>query len=47
MGGYFNESDFDQTELNGSARMYLARRPDLPADFNISIQAGSCPAAAP
>ena len=42
MGGYFNESDFDQTELNGFARMYWRGGPTYSADFNISIQAGSC-----
>ncbi|MCB0871574.1 MAG: FAD-dependent oxidoreductase, partial [Solirubrobacterales bacterium] len=42
MGGYFNESDFDQTELNGFARMYWRGGPTYSADFNISLQAGSC-----
>ena len=42
MGGYFNEADFDQTELNGFARMYWRGGPTYSADFNISLQAGSC-----
>ncbi|HRV59538.1 MAG TPA: GMC family oxidoreductase N-terminal domain-containing protein, partial [Solirubrobacterales bacterium] len=42
MGGYFNEADFDQTELNGFARMYWRGGPSYTADFNVSVQAGSC-----
>ena len=42
MGGYFNEADFDQTELNGFARMYWRGGPTYTADFNVSLQAGSC-----
>ncbi len=42
MGGYFNEADFDQTELNGFGRMYWRGGPTYTADFNVSVQAGSC-----
>lgn len=42
MGGYFNEADFDQTELNGFARMYWRGGPTYTADYNVSLQAGSC-----
>ncbi len=41
-GGYFNESDFDQTELGGFQRLYWRGGPTPTADFNVSIQAGSC-----
>lgn len=41
-GGYFNEADFDQTELNGFGRMYWRGGPSPTADFNVSLQAGSC-----
>lgn len=41
MGGYFNEADFDQTELNGYARMYWRGGPTYTADYNVSLQAGS------
>jgi len=42
VGGYYNEADFDQTELNGYGRMYWRGGPSYTADFNISLQAGSC-----
>lgn len=41
-GGYFNEADFDQTELNGFGRMYWRGGPSYTADYNVSLQAGSC-----
>ena len=41
-GGYFNEADFDQTELNGFGRMYWRGGPTYTADYNVSLQAGSC-----
>jgi len=40
-GGYFNESDFDQTELNGYGRFYWRGGPTYSADYNISLQAGA------
>lgn len=42
MGGYFNEADFDQTELNGYGRLYWRGGPTYTADYNVSLQAGSC-----
>ncbi|MBK5233125.1 MAG: GMC family oxidoreductase [Thermoleophilia bacterium] len=41
-GGYFNEADFDQTELGGYSRFYWRGGPTPTADFNVSLQAGSC-----
>lgn len=41
-GGYFNEADFDQTELGGYSRLYWRGGPTPTADFNVSLQAGSC-----
>ncbi len=41
-GEYFNESDFDQTELGGFQRLYWRGGPTPTADFNVSIQAGAC-----
>lgn len=40
-GGYFNEADFDQTELGGFGRFYWRGGPTPTADFNVSLQAGS------
>lgn len=40
-GGYFNEADFDQTELGGYSRFYWRGGPTPTADFNVSLQAGS------
>jgi len=40
-GGYFNEADFDQTELGGYGRLYWRGGPTPTADFNVSLQAGS------
>jgi choline dehydrogenase-like flavoprotein len=41
-GGYFNEADFDQTELGGFVNRYWRGGPTPTADFNVSLQAGSC-----
>ena len=41
-GGYFNEADFDQTELGGYSRLYWRGVATPTADFNVSLQAGSC-----
>jgi len=41
-GEYYNEADFDQTELNGFARMYWRGGPTYTADYNVSLQAGTC-----
>ncbi len=41
-GGYFNEADFGQTELGGYSRLYWRGGPTPTADFNVSLQAGSC-----
>ncbi|MGK2955732.1 MAG: FAD-dependent oxidoreductase [Solirubrobacterales bacterium] len=41
-GGYFNEADFDQTELGGYANRYWRGGPTPTADFNVSLQAGAC-----
>lgn len=41
-GEYFNESDFDQSELNGFGRMYWRGGPAYTADYNFSLQAGAC-----
>jgi choline dehydrogenase-like flavoprotein len=42
MGGYFNEADFNQTELWGWQNLYWRGGPTPTADMNVSIQAGSC-----
>jgi choline dehydrogenase-like flavoprotein len=41
-GGYFNEADFDQTELWGFQNLYWRGGPTPTADLNVSLQAGSC-----
>ena len=41
-GGYFNESDFDQTEIGGFGRLYRRGGPTPTADFNVSLQTGAC-----
>ena len=41
MGGYYNESDFNQLELPAYQRMYLNGGPFPTADGQITIQAGS------
>jgi choline dehydrogenase-like flavoprotein len=41
-GGYFNEADFDQTELGGFQNRYWRGGPNPTADFNVSLQAGAC-----
>jgi choline dehydrogenase-like flavoprotein len=41
MGGYFNESDFDQLELPAYQRLYLNSGPFPTADGQVTIQAGS------
>ena len=41
MGGYFNESDFNQLELPAYQRMYLNGGPFPTTDGQITIQAGS------
>ncbi len=40
-GGYYNEADFDQTEIGGYSRFYWRGGPTPTADYNISLQAGS------
>ncbi|MBK5110510.1 MAG: GMC family oxidoreductase [Thermoleophilia bacterium] len=40
-GGYFNEADFDQTEVGGYSRFYWRGGPTPTADMNISLQAGA------
>ncbi|MCB0827514.1 MAG: GMC family oxidoreductase [Solirubrobacterales bacterium] len=40
-GGYYNEADFDQTELGGYSRFYWRGGPTPTADYNLSLQAGS------
>lgn len=41
-GGYFNEADFNQTELWGFQNLYWRGGPTPTADLNVSLQAGSC-----
>ena len=40
-GGYYNEADFDQTELGGYSRFYWRGGPTPTADYNVSLQAGA------
>ncbi len=42
MGGYYNESDYNQLELWGFQNLYWRGGPQPTADMNISLQAGSC-----
>jgi choline dehydrogenase-like flavoprotein len=42
MGGYFNEADFDQTELTAYQQLYWRGGPQATADLNLTLQAGSC-----
>jgi choline dehydrogenase-like flavoprotein len=42
MGGYFNEADFNQSELWAFQNLYWRGGPTPTADMNVSIQAGSC-----
>jgi choline dehydrogenase-like flavoprotein len=42
MGGYFNESDFNQLELWAWQNLYWRGGPTPTADMNITLQAGSC-----
>jgi choline dehydrogenase-like flavoprotein len=41
-GGYFNESDFNQSELWGFQNLYWRGGPTPTADFNLGLQAGAC-----
>ncbi len=41
-GGYFNEADFNQSELWGFQNLYWRGGPTPTADFNIGLQAGAC-----
>lgn len=41
-GGYFNEADFNQTELWGFQNLYWRGGPTPTADLNFSLQAGAC-----
>lgn len=42
MGGYYNESDFNQLELWAWQNLYWRGGPTPTADLNITLQAGSC-----
>lgn len=42
MGGYFNESDYNQLETWAFQNMYWRGGPTPTADMNITLQAGSC-----
>lgn len=42
LGGYVDESDFDQLEIPAYQRSYWRGGPHPTADMNISLQAGSC-----
>ena len=42
MGGYFNESDYNQLELWAWQNLYWRGGPQQSADMNITLQAGSC-----
>jgi choline dehydrogenase-like flavoprotein len=41
-GGYFNESDFNQSELWAYQNLYWRGGPTPTADFNVGLQAGAC-----
>lgn len=41
-GGYFNEADFTQSEIDAYQKLFWRGGPQMSADMNISIQAGSC-----
>jgi choline dehydrogenase-like flavoprotein len=41
-GGYFDESDFDQTELGAFQNLFWRGGPVPTADMNVSLQAGAC-----
>ena len=41
-GGYFNEADFNQSELWAYQNLYWRGGPNATGDMNISIQAGGC-----
>jgi choline dehydrogenase-like flavoprotein len=41
-GGYFNEADFNQSELWAYQNLYWRGGPNPTGDMNISLQAGSC-----
>ncbi len=41
-GGYYNEADFNQSELWAYQHLYWRGGPQMSADSNVSIQAGSC-----
>ena len=41
-GGYFNESDFNQSELWAFQNLYWRGGPTPTADFNLGLQAGAC-----
>jgi choline dehydrogenase-like flavoprotein len=42
MGGYFNEADFNQSELWAYQNLYWRGGPQRTADLNIALMAGSC-----
>lgn len=42
MGGYYNESDFNQSELWAWQNLYWRGGPNPSADMNLTLQAGSC-----
>jgi choline dehydrogenase-like flavoprotein len=42
MGGYFNESDYNQLELWAFQQLYWRGGPVPTADMNVTLQAGSC-----
>jgi choline dehydrogenase-like flavoprotein len=41
-GGYFNEADFNQVELWAHQNLYWRGGPQVTADMNVTLQAGSC-----
>jgi choline dehydrogenase-like flavoprotein len=41
-GGYFNEADFNQSELWAFQNLYWRGGPTPTADFNLGLQAGAC-----
>jgi len=42
MGGYFNEADFNQSELWAYQNLYWRGGPQRTADMNVALMAGSC-----
>lgn len=41
-GGYFNEADFNQSELWAYQNLFWRGGPQMSADMNVSLQAGAC-----